>query len=57
LETHYGKYLLQTVIRQDTKIVEATSQGTPIYLFAQSSKSAMDIQSLINEIFKMKGLD
>lgn len=57
LETHYGKYLLQTVIRQDTKIVEATSQGTPIYLFAQSSKIAMDIQSLINEIFKMKGLD
>jgi len=54
LETHYGKYLLQTVIRQDTKVVEATSQGTPIFLFAQSSKIAMDIQSLINEIFGMK---
>jgi chromosome partitioning protein len=52
LETHYAKYLLNTVIRQDTKIAEATSQGTPIYLFAQGSKSAWDIRSLIDEIFK-----
>jgi chromosome partitioning protein len=57
LETHYAKYLLNTVIRQDTKIAEATSQGTPIYLFAQSSKSAGDIQSLIEEIFKREGAD
>ncbi len=55
LETHYSKYLLQTVIRQDTKIAEATSQGTPIFLFAQSSKGAEDIQSLIDEIFGLKG--
>ncbi len=55
LETHYKKYLLQTVIRQDTKIAEATSLGTPIFLFAQSSKGAEDIESLIGEIFGMKG--
>jgi len=55
LETHYRKYLLNTVIRQDTKIAEATSQGTPIFLFAQSSKGAEDIQNLIGEIFGMKG--
>jgi chromosome partitioning protein len=55
LETHYSKYLLETVIRQDTKIAEATSQGTPIFLFAQSSKGAADIQSLIDEIFGLKG--
>ena len=55
LETHYEKYLLKTVIRQDTKIAEATSQGTPIFLFAQSSKGSADIQSLIDEIFKLKG--
>lgn len=55
LETHYKKYLLSTVIRQDTKIAEATSQGTPIFLFAQSSKGAEDIQDLIGEIFDMKG--
>jgi chromosome partitioning protein len=55
LETHYAKYLLKTVIRQDTKVAEATSQGTPIFLFAQSSKGAVDVQSLINEIFKLKG--
>jgi chromosome partitioning protein len=55
LETHYNKYLLNTVVRQDTKIAEATSQGSPIFLFAQSSKGAGDIQSLINEIFSLKG--
>jgi chromosome partitioning protein len=57
LETHYDKYLLSTVIRQDTKIAEATSQGTPIFLFAQSSKGATDIQSLIDEILGLKGVD
>ena len=55
LETHYSKYLLETVIRQDTTIAEATSQGTPIFLCAQSSKGAVDIQSLIDEIFELKG--
>ena len=57
LETHYEKYLIDTVIRQDTKIAEATSQGTPIFLFSQSSKGAEDIQSLIDEIFGLKGAD
>jgi chromosome partitioning protein len=57
LETHYDQYLLSTVIRQDTKIAEATSQGTPIFLFAQSSKGAADIQSLIDEILDLKGAD
>jgi len=57
LETHYRKYLLQTMIRQDTKIAEATSEGTPIFLFAQSSKGAVDIQDLIDEIFGLKGAD
>ncbi len=57
LETHYEKYLLNTVIRQDTKIAEATSQGTPIFLFAQSSKGAVDIQSLIDEILGLKGVN
>ena len=57
LETHYEKYLLNAMIRQDTKIAEATSQGSPIFLFAQSSKGAADIQSLIDEIFGPKGVD
>jgi chromosome partitioning protein len=57
LETHYDQYLLSTVVRQDTKIAEATSQGTPIFLFAQSSKGAADIQSLIEEILVLKGAE
>ena len=54
LETHYSQYLLETVIRQDTKIAEAASRGTPIFLFAQSSKGATDVQDLIEEVFKLK---
>lgn len=57
LETHYNQYLLQTVIRQDTKIAEATSRGTPIFLFAQSSKGATDTQDLIEEVFQLKGVE
>jgi chromosome partitioning protein len=57
LETHYEKYLLDTVVRQDTKIAEATSEGTPVFLFSHSSKGAADIQSLIDEIFDLKGED
>jgi len=57
LEQHYSKYLMKTMIRQDTTVAEATSQGTPIFLFAQSSKGATDIQSLINEVFELKGAD
>ena len=57
LETHYDQYLLETVVRQDTKIAEATSQGAPIFLFAQSSKGAADVQSLIEEIFGMEEAD
>jgi chromosome partitioning protein len=57
LETHYAKYLLKTVVRQDTKIAEATSQGAPVFLFAPSSKGALDIQGLIDEIFSLKGAD
>jgi chromosome partitioning protein len=55
LKTHYGQYLLETLIRQDTKIAEATSRGTPIFLFSQSSKGATDVQDLIDEIFQLKG--
>jgi len=57
LETHYAKYLLNTVVRQDTKIAEATSQGMPIFLVGQSSKGAVDVQGLIDEIFRLKGDD
>ncbi len=57
LETHYSQYLLKTIIRQDTKISEATSQGIPIFLFAPSSKGAGDIEDLIEEVFKLREVE
>ena len=57
LETHYSQYLLNTIIRQDTKISEATSQGIPIFLCAPSSKGAADIEDLIKEVFKVKEVE
>ena len=54
LETHYSQYLLHTIIRQDTTIAEATSQGIPISLFAKSSKGASDIEALIEEVFALQ---
>lgn len=57
LETHYSQYLLSTIIRQDTKISEATSQGIPIFLCAPSSKGAADIEDLIKEVFKVKEVE
>ncbi|MEA2101942.1 MAG: AAA family ATPase [Thermodesulfobacteriota bacterium] len=51
LERHYSKYLMETIIRQDTKIAEAASMGMPIHQSAPSSRGASDIDAFIREIF------
>jgi len=52
LKKYYHEYLLHTVIRQDTKIAEASNYGKPIFQFAPSAKGSKDIQSLIFELFR-----
>jgi chromosome partitioning protein len=51
LERHYSKYLMETIIRQDTKIAEAASMGMPIHQYAPSSRGSSDIDAFIREIF------
>lgn len=52
LKDNYPENLLDTIIRQDTKLAETCSIGKPIYQFAPSTKAAKDIQALIYEIFE-----
>jgi chromosome partitioning protein len=51
LEEHYRDYLLNTIIRQDTKMAEAASMGLPIHLYTSKGRGASDIDSMIKEIY------
>jgi len=53
LETHYLKYLCKTIIRQNTQIAEATSEGATIFQYAPSSRGASDVDRLVREIMKI----
>ena len=50
LKKHYPEYMVKTVVRQCTKFAQASSEGTPIFLYDRDSKGAVDVQLLINEI-------
>lgn len=50
LKKHYPEYMVKTVVRQCTKFAQASSEGTPIFLFDRESKGAADVQALIDEI-------
>lgn len=50
LETHYKDFLLRNVVRQCTKFAQASSEGTPIFVFDPASKGATDIAALVNEL-------
>jgi chromosome partitioning protein len=50
LEKHYKDFLLQNVVRQCTKFAQASSEGTPIFLYDPASKGATDIQVLVGEL-------
>ena len=53
LETHYAKYLLKTIVRQNTQIAEATSEGTSIFQYSPSSRGAADVDRLVREVMKI----
>ena len=51
LENHYTDYLLSTVIRQCTKLAQASSEGQPITAFDPFCKASEDIEEFVKEIF------
>ena len=48
LMSHYPEYVLPDVVRQCTKFAQASSEGTPIFMFDPRSKGALDIQNLFD---------
>jgi chromosome partitioning protein len=42
--------LLKKVVRQCTKFAQASSEGTPIFVFDPGSKGAQDIAALVGEL-------
>lgn len=46
LKTHYGDYLLPTVVRQCTKFAQASSEGCPIFGYDPDSKGASDLEDV-----------
>lgn len=51
LEDHYQDFLMETIIRQDTKIAEAASMGTPLHQHASKSRGTADIDAFVREVF------
>src|SRR5512142_953451 len=50
LKTHYGDYLLKSVVRQCTKFAQASSEGCPIFGYDPYSKGASDIEAMQREV-------
>ncbi len=57
LERNYSEYLMETTIRQDTKIADATSKGAPIFQYAPSSRGATDIAAMVDHVFGFSKLN
>jgi chromosome partitioning protein len=53
LEEHYPEYLMESVVRQCTKFAQASSEGRPIFAADPDSKGAHDIQTMIDEAFRV----
>jgi chromosome partitioning protein len=52
LKTHYADFLLPTIVRQCTKFAQASSEGVPVFVADRSCKGAVDIEALIQEVFR-----
>lgn len=50
LRDHYGDVLAKTVIRQCTRVSQASGEGMPIFAYDPSSRAATDLQALIDEV-------
>ena len=50
LRTHYPEYLLPQLVRQCTKVAQASSEGVPVFVADRDCKGAKDIQAVIDEV-------
>jgi chromosome partitioning protein len=50
LEKHYPEFLLKSVIRQDSRFAQASSEGTPVFAYDAESKGAVDVEAVLDEI-------
>jgi chromosome partitioning protein len=50
LVAHYGEYLLENYVRQDSRFAQASSEGTPVFAYDPESKGAEDIDGVLGEI-------
>ena len=54
LDSAFGQYLFQTVIRKDTKLNEATRKGVPILEYARFSPGSLDYFGLAREVMSIE---
>jgi chromosome partitioning protein len=50
LVAHYGDYLLENYVRQDSRFAQASSEGAPVFAYDPESKGAEDIDGVLGEI-------
>jgi chromosome partitioning protein len=50
LEKHYSEFLLKSIIRQDSRFAQASSEGTPVFAYDAESKGAIDVEAVLDEI-------
>jgi chromosome partitioning protein len=54
LDSAFGQYLFQTIIRKDTKLNEATRKGVPAFEYARLSRGSQDYLSLTREVMAIE---
>lgn len=55
IERYYGDLVLETVVRKNTAIGQATAEQRPVFEVAPRSKAARDIDSLVEELLGLGG--
>jgi chromosome partitioning protein len=53
IRKNYSDYVLDTMIRQNTTLSDATAQGMTIFEYAPNSRAAHDINKLVSEVFNI----
>jgi chromosome partitioning protein len=54
IRKNYSEFVCETVIRQNTTLSDATALGKSIFEYAPTSRAAVDINRLVNEVFELQ---